>query len=151
MTSVRAIAPSLLVTGGLLVLACMWFVSASELPRGVGEPGPGFLPQLASIAMAGVLVAIGVSETVSALKEPPSSRQGEKISRRQLLLVACLCLYVVLLPVAGFLIATFALLTVVSKLFNVRGWVVPVVLSAAVTGATYLIFVEVLRVPLYSI
>lgn len=149
---IRHIDAGVVVSVGLIALALLWLYASGGLREGDGEPGPAFLPRVVSVALLVVLLAILASETIGRVRGRSGAQSTqERVNRRQVSMVVIMAVYVVILPLAGFIVSTVLLLLVVSKMFGVGGWIKPVIVSIAATGAIYLVFVEILRVPLYSI
>jgi len=63
-------------------------------------------------------------------------------------LAVALVLYAALLPRLGFVVASFALVVVASRLMGAPGWWRPALLALSVTGVGYLLFARWLGVPL---
>jgi hypothetical protein len=122
---------------GALVAA----VSALTLGFGsLAEPGPGFFPCVVGL----VLVASGARAGASALRRAGSARGapplGAAAIRRVLLTLASFVAWLLLLPFAGYVAATFVVAIAMSRTVGLEGWIRPIVLSAALAAALYLLF-----------
>lgn len=105
------------------------------------QPGAGFWPLFMGAALAGLSVFI----LIKSLKaRGTAANDDEAFSGRDLLMLCsicgCLLIWVLVSSYAGWLIATFLLTLVLSKLYGLNGYVTPLVLSLAVTVICYLLF-----------
>jgi hypothetical protein len=105
------------------------------------DPGPGFLP-------FGAGALLGILALAHLLKVCLASSGGEsgeflwrELSwRRCLSVVLAVFVYALLLPLLGYLIATFILMVVLFSLYDRRRWAIVVPSSLLVIGITYLVF-----------
>jgi hypothetical protein len=122
---------------GALVAA----VSALALGFGsLAEPGPGFFPCVIGLVLAASGARTGVSalrRTAGAPGAPPLGRSGV---RRVLFMLASFVVWLLLLPAAGYVAATFVVAIAMSRTVGLEGWIRPLILSAALTVALYLLF-----------
>ncbi|MBI2013991.1 MAG: tripartite tricarboxylate transporter TctB family protein [Candidatus Rokubacteria bacterium] len=122
---------------GALVAA----VSALALGFGsLAEPGPGFFPCVVGLVLAAAGARTGVStlrRTAGAPGAPPLGRSGV---RRVLFMLASFVVWLLLLPAAGYVPGTFVVAIAMSRTVGLEGWIRPLLLSAALTVALYLLF-----------
>ena len=115
--------------------------SAVQLGFGtLAEPGAGFFP----CGVGVVLAAAGAGSAASgrrargrAARVAPLSRQS--LSRVGLMVVSLLC-WLLLLPVAGYVLATFLAVVAMGKTMGLPGRMGPLVLAAGVAVGLYLFF-----------
>lgn len=120
----------LLFSGGFLLMA-------RDLSFGtIGAPKAGFLPALGGICAVLVATIVVVAEWVN--KQPDEAQPVGW--RKLLLLVIGLLLFVVFLENVGYFAATFIIMLYLLKVTETEGWVLPLLLSACVSTACYLIF-----------
>ncbi len=108
------------------------------------RPGVGFLPMLAG----GLLAIFSLIQIIREIK-----RQGEQ-EKMQIhwlqtgLLLLIVCMYMVVLGIAGYVISTCILLLLCAKLYGAKSWIKPLLFSLVCSGASYYIFAVLLRVRL---
>ena len=118
-------------------------VAASALGLGFGslaEPGPGFFPCVVGVALAASGARTGVSALRRAGRAPGAPPIGAAAIYRILLMLASFVAWLVLLPVAGYVLATFVVAFVMSRTVGLEGWIRPLVLSVVLAAALYLLF-----------
>jgi putative tricarboxylic transport membrane protein len=128
---------------GLAVLALGYLAAGRHYPLDtLATPGPGVFPLAAGIALlaaaAWMLAAAGRGG--SAPDGPPPAPP--------LALPASLVLFAAVVPFAGFLAASFALVVVTARLMGLPGWWRPLALGAGVVLVARVAFVGWLGVPL---
>jgi len=156
---------------GLALLAIGYLLAGRRYPLDtLTTPGPGILPVLAGLALLGAaiwlfVVAGSVSPARAAgglpgirvapkrpteptLQHPAESAPRRPIQWSALIMAGALVLYAALLPRLGFVVASFALVVVASRLMGAPGWWRPALLALSVTGVGYLLFARWLGVPL---
>jgi hypothetical protein len=109
--------------------------------------GPAFFPRLVSGILAALAVGIFAAAAVGRRQEAPVKPPRASLHRT----LACLGLYVALLPHAGFIFATPVFLCVSGFVQGEdlrKWWKAVVVSSVATTAALYYVFVVLLSVPL---
>jgi hypothetical protein len=132
-----ALALVFVVTGGL------WIARAARMPMWEGfAPDSGFLPLIYGILLAGLALA-AVSQILAG---GPVAVQEE--IRKPLLVLAALTAAVAALPMAGFAISVFLLLLFLYRFVERLPLLNALLVSAATTGALYLVFKTWLGVPL---
>jgi hypothetical protein len=121
------------VTGGL------WIARAARMPMWEGfAPDSGFLPLIYGILLTGLALA-------ALLQSGPAAPQE---LRKPLLVLAALTAAVAALPFAGFAISVFLLLLFLYGFVERLPWLAAALVSAATTGALYVVFRTWLGVPL---
>jgi putative tricarboxylic transport membrane protein len=154
---------------GLAVLALAYLGANREYALDtLATPGPGLFPLVTGLALllaAAWLFAAagrgapradedtpGARAAVAPGPEPSSPRPASApaASRRRaaLAMAAAVVLYAAVLPVAGFLASSFALVVVAARLMGAPGWWRPIALAAGVCAASHVLFVVWLGVPL---
>lgn len=122
---------------GALVAA----VSALGLGFGsLAEPGPGFFPCVVGLVLAAAGARSGVSAFRRPVRAPAAPPLGAAGVRRVLLMLAGFVAWLLLLPAAGYVAATFVVAIAMSRTVGLEGWIRPLVLSAALAVALYLLF-----------
>ena len=130
---------------GLLGFALVYYQQSFSIVRGFASDrlGPACFPRLLAL----VLAVLSLTLIVRALagrsdpSRPPAMRAGIFVA-----VMGLLVLYAVVLPTAGFLIATPILLAAVIWLFGLRQWVTLLGTALGVTAVLYLVFVRALHV-----
>lgn len=121
----------------------LWIARAARMTLWEGfAPDSGFLPLIYGALLVGLAVVVLVLEVLGGA---PSAAQDV---RKPLLVLAALVAAVAALPVAGFVVSVFALLLFLYAFVERLPWLNAAVVSAATTGALYLIFKAWLGVPL---
>ena len=147
---------------GLALLAIGYLLAARRYPLDtLATPGPGVVPLGSGLA----LLALAVWLFVVAEAARPARAEGGLFKARAagtrptepapsrarwspVVLAVALVLYAALLPRLGFVVASFALVVVASRLMGAPGWWRPALLALSVTGVGYLLFARWLGVPL---
>jgi hypothetical protein len=137
---------------GLALLAIGYLLAARRYPLDtLATPGPGVVPLVAGVALLGVAIWLFVmSGRIGATRvssRPPAARAGLAASAT-ITLAAALVLYAAVLPGLGFVVSSFALIVIASRLMGASGWWRPALLAVGVTGVGYLLFARWLGVPL---
>jgi hypothetical protein len=133
----------------------------------LATPGPGLVPLVTGVALLAVAVWLFVtSGRVAATRiasRPSAARAGVADPATPtgpsdapplrgrwspLALAAALAIYAAILPALGFVVSSFALVVVASRLMGAPGWWRPALLALGVTGVSYLLFARWLGVPL---
>lgn len=136
------------------VLGVGVIVIASGYPKaadyGTGVPGPGLWPTVISV----VLLACTAILLYRTLKMPPEKNSKIELwttgTRRVYLTMAILAVYLFLLPILGFIIATFVLEVIFIQWFAKKNPIITVVISAAITMVIYCAFRFLLNVPVHT-
>lgn len=124
-------------------LGALWLARAVGMPLWEGfAPSSGFLPLVYGGLLLGLSAAVGLPLVLA-----PAPADGGSV-RKPLVVLAALALAVAILPLAGFAITVFLLLAFLYGVVERQSWVASVVVSAATSGALYLVFKTWLGVPL---
>ena len=128
-----------LLMAGLGVAAAL--SSAAELGFGtLAEPGAGFFP----CAVGVVLAAAGACSAASGRRAAGRGARAAPLSRQGLsrvgLMVASLVGWLLVLPVAGYVLATFLAVVAMGKTMGLPGRLGPLLLAAGVAVGLYLFF-----------
>jgi nitrate reductase gamma subunit len=125
-------------------LGALWIVRAARMPVWGDSfaPDSGFLPLIYGVLLCGLSLAVGAQ--LLAAKAVSST---ESI-RKPLIVLGALAAAVAALPLAGFAISVFLLLLFLYAAVERLRWLPSVIVSAAITGALYLVFKTWLGVPL---
>jgi putative tricarboxylic transport membrane protein len=103
----------------------------------IARPGPGLYPFFVGTAIslfAGILLAAHI-------KAPPDHESLDRAQRRTLaLMAATFCLWILAMPVLGYVIVTGLATLAFSKTMKLEGWRKPIALSAGVALFIYLVF-----------
>ena len=126
---------ALLLVGGASTIEA-WRLGLGTFHR----PGVGFLPFLVGISLSLIALYSLIIDIAAARKEEGKEKFFGPFLVRVVLVVCCLGLYVVLLPVAGYLLSTFLLLVFLFKTGGVRRWSSTLAASLLTTFASYLLF-----------
>jgi putative tricarboxylic transport membrane protein len=137
----------------LALFGAAYFLAAGDYPLGkMTSPGPGVLPRglgIVFVALSLYLVGEGLLALRGKRNEPVAATEEPKERvKAPLGVTAILILYAVLLPVLGFLIATFLAVFCAGRLLGLEGWVKPLSLAIATTALCFLVFGWLLDVPL---
>ena len=135
-------------------LASMIFSSvigffAVKMPAGSqGVPGPGVFPLLvcAMMFLSGAVVLAG------AVRDKAAEQMElipEEARSRVLLLMAALVIYVGAVFLLGYLTASVLFITAVIRWIGKYSWIRCLAAGAGIALAVYLVFTQVLNVPLY--
>jgi hypothetical protein len=124
-------------------LAVLWIAKGASMPLWQGfAPDSGFLPLI-----YGVLLFFLAAAVLVQLLAARDERPGEAI-RKPLIILGALVATVAALPIAGFVVAVFALLLFLYAAVERLPLVTSAVVSGATTGVLYLVFKTWLGVPL---
>ena len=126
-----------------VAIGVLWIARAARMPKWEGfAPDSGFLPLIYGVLLA----ALALAAVAQILAAGPVAVQEE--IRKPLLVLAALTATVAALPFAGFAISVFLLLVFLYGFVERLPWLNATVVSAATTGALYLVFRTWLGVPL---
>lgn len=142
-SGVRAEPDRWLGIAALLVAVVYLFLSA-QLPIGtVMRPGPGFFP----LVLGAVAAVIGAGIALGWMLAP-KSEEPIRVSPRSLLMAAAMLAAAVLLPVLGYVPASFLLAAAALKLLSSRGLLVDLGVAALLAVASFALFGLLLGIPL---
>jgi hypothetical protein len=130
---------------GLLVLTAAYLNSALGFSFGSwSAPRAGFMPTIVGVLGTGLA---SINLVAIALKQPGRADLGE-LPVQAFLVAGTLFAYLPLLMVAGYIPATALVLVALIKVFGGKGWVLPIAIAAAASGATFVLFEHLLSLPL---
>ena len=130
---------------GLALLAIGYLLAARRYPLDtLTTPGPGIFPLMAGMGLLAVALW-QLAAKADASGGPPAGPRGLAASAVTGLV---LILYAIAFPRVGFLVSSFALVVVVSRLMGLAGWWQPAALALGVTAASHAVFARWLGVPL---
>ncbi len=117
-------------------------------PSNHGVPGPGMFPILiASLILISALVLV-----IQTLRMPKTGDTAIDLKSKNVLNVYItmtgLIVYIVLMPMIGFIVATSIMLVLYIKWFGKRPWWECILISVVFTIAIFLLFGSVLNVPM---
>ena len=134
--------------GGVLILtfAIAYFIVGLSMPRSsLGDPlGARAFP----LVLGGLLVLLGLSLAVAPVKVGGGAAGSGRPSMKAAALAVLLCVYGYTLPLAGYLVGTILFIGITAYLLGERSWRLLIGLSAGVSVGVYLLFTQVLDIPL---
>ena len=122
----------LLVLGITIVVVCLGYGLGS-----LGRPGPGLYPAFLGAAISVFAFFILISELRSATAEPLLDRQGAKTL---ILMIATFCLWIVAMPLLGYVVVTLLATFAFCKIMRLEGWRKPLAVSVGTALFIYLLF-----------
>ena len=115
----------------------------------LATPGPGLMPVLAGFALLGIaIVLFATSRRVAAAREAIRAAAAPTPAIKPLILCAALVVYAAALPRVGFVVSSFALVVVASRLMGETSWWRSVLLAVGIVTVSQLLFARWLGVPL---
>jgi Tripartite tricarboxylate transporter TctB family len=128
----------------LAALGGLWIVRAARMPVWGDSfaPDSGFLPLIYGILLTALALAVVVQLVLAG-----TSANSEEL-RKPLVILGVLTAAVAALPFAGFAISVFVLLFFLYAVLERLPWLPAAIVSAAITGALYVVFKTWLGVPL---
>lgn len=106
------------------------------------NPGPGFLPLVSGILLILICVIYGVGATwkKNNIREESQSPWPRENRKSLIGVLSALFLYILLLPIIGYLIITFFLLIFLLRVIPPKKWVFTIIEAVIIVFASYLIF-----------
>ena len=124
-----------------LLLSISIFIESLRLGIGTpGNPGMGFMSFGASGLLGILSIALFFRSSSRKKKAEPTPLFSGQFWKRSLFVLVSLALYSRLLPVAGFLVSTFLLMTLLFWILERKKVWLVFVLSILTTGITYYVF-----------
>jgi len=140
---VRVVKGELVLALFFVAIGALWIARAARMPKWEGfAPDSGFLPLIYGLLLA----TLSLAAIAQILAGGPVAVREE--IRKPLLVLAALTGTVAALPFVGFAIAVFVLLLFLYGFVERLPWLNATVVSAATTGALYVVFKTWLSVPL---
>jgi len=136
----------------LFFLAFSLFILISSLRLGMGtvqDPGPGFVPFLASVLLLVLSSSIFIQERrrAHAKDDKSLSVKRENLGKPIGLMIALIG-FALALERLGYLLSIFLLMVAFLNLYRAKRWYVQLATAAVIAGASFLVFYVWLRVPL---
>ena len=132
--------------GGITMLLSL------KLPLGtLRAPGSGFFPLLLGLILMGLAAChiLQLSLATRKLATGPEGQRGPAGSaQRVLLFMGAVGIATALLDPLGYLLVSFLLMLALLHLLGMRGWQVSLVIAVVTAGASYILFVRWLQIPL---
>jgi putative tricarboxylic transport membrane protein len=123
-----------------IVLSIMICLGSVQLNLGaLTEPGPGFMPFVIGVLLLLLSIASLLEENRSIKEQILPSMPRERALKLIFTMVA-LWLYAILLPVAGFVLTTFALMLFLFKVIEKVRWQMAVIASGLSVVVCYFLF-----------
>jgi putative tricarboxylic transport membrane protein len=136
----------------LLFIALAVFIGFESIKYSLGaidNPGPGFLPLLLAVAMAGMAIALAVNvwKRGNAPNHPPLWPEKGGLSKVSMTFITLL-LFTALLDITGYMINIFFLFLIMLRPIGRIKWSWSVAISLGATLVAYLLFDKWLMIPL---
>jgi putative tricarboxylic transport membrane protein len=130
---------------GLLAFALVYYQQSFSIVRGFASDrlGPAFFPRMLALALAALSLTL-IVRALAGRSDP--SRPPEMRVKIFATVIVLLVLYAVVLPTAGFLVATPILLAAVIWLLGSRKWATLLGTAIGVTVVLYVVFGRALHV-----
>lgn len=144
----------------LMVVCSIYIFTATSMPIGsLAAPGPGFLPIVlgsSGLVLSGILFISKLRQVLIWKKTNPSDPQtkltmsilGSKQVRKVFQFIIVVVVYLLLFKKVSLLACTFIFIVILGKIFELEGWIKPVMVSATFVVAIYLIFVWAFKIKL---
>ena len=147
-TTTTRITPSVLIEGILLLMLSL--VAMGEGLRLVIDKDPYTLydplgPGLYAIAIGFGLMVVGVVYLIGNYRTPPTMEVvpvDKKMKMRLMSTVAACVIYIALISIVGYLLATIIFFFLEFRIERIRSWTWVVILSLVLSGLYYLVFVQ---------
>ncbi len=122
----------------MLVIGIVIAVMSWEYGFGsFGRPGPGLYPFFIGVAIAVFALFILVSELRSDASNPALDKEG---AITLILMTATFCLWIVAMPLLGYVVVTLLAAFAFCKIMQLEGWWKPLAVSGGTALFTYLLF-----------
>ncbi len=137
----------------VLVLCLFYLYNALRIPFGTpANTGPGFYPTILGIVatpVAAVLLAGSILKARRSGQGAASTAPTAKaVSPTLVLYVVAIVAFLAVFDALGALLGSFLLVTALSKIVGMTGWMKPVVLGLGTTFCLHLVFNVVFRIGL---
>ena len=124
----------------LMILGLGVIIPSLKLGFGTPSgPGPGFVPFGAGVIIAGssLLLMIFTKPTVRVIGQSLITEHEIKI---YLLMTGVFISWIIVMPILGYVLATFASTFAFSKIMGLKAWIKPLILSIGGALLAYLLF-----------
>jgi hypothetical protein len=101
------------------------------------KPGPGLYPFFIGLLILFFSIALLILGLKSKNSEPLFTKSGLKTF---LLMVITFCLWIIIMPVLGYVLVTLAVAFAFCKIMKLEGWLKPLALSIGTALFIYLLF-----------
>jgi hypothetical protein len=118
---------------GVVITAISWGYGFGSLRR----PGPGLYPVFIGVMICIFTLSILVSTVRSKAGGPVLDKEGAK---RLLLMAGTFCLWIVAMPLLGYVVVTCLATYAFCKIMKLEGWWKPLAVSVGTTLFIYLMF-----------
>ncbi len=138
------------IASGVFIAFAIFIITISSQypPSNHGVPGPGMFPIIiASLIIVSAIALVVVTVKSSALKDTQVDLKSKNIINVYITMTG-LIIYLVLLPLLGFVSTTFVMLLLYLKWYSKRAWWKCVTISLVFTLAIFFLFGTVLNVPI---
>jgi putative tricarboxylic transport membrane protein len=134
----KLLQPELFFTFLLMVLSIVIIIVSLRYGFGaLRRPGPGLYPFFLGLFILPLSIALIILGLKSKSSEPLFTKSGLKTF---LLMVITFCLWIITMPVLGYVLVTFAVAFAFCKIMKLEGWLKPLALSIATALFIYLLF-----------
>jgi hypothetical protein len=118
---------------GLAISVTSWGYGFGSLK----QPGPGLYPFFIGVAIAVFSLFILISELRSGTSKPPLDKAG---ARTLALMTLTFCLWIVAMPLLGYVVVTLLATVAFCKIMKLEGWRKPLAVSAGTALFIYALF-----------
>jgi putative tricarboxylic transport membrane protein len=118
---------------GFAISTISWGYGFGSLRR----PGPGLYPFFIGVAIAVFSLFILISDFRSGTSEPPFDKEG---ARTLVLMTLTFCLWIVAMPLLGYVVVTLLATYAFCKIMKLEGWWKPLAVSAGTALCLYALF-----------
>jgi len=101
------------------------------------RPGPGLYPFFIGVSIFVFSIVLLISELRSPMRAPLFDQEGIKTF---LFMIATFCLWIIVMPVLGYVIVTLLATCAFCKIMKLEGWWKPLAVSAGTALFIYLLF-----------
>jgi len=123
-------------------------ISSKYPPSNHGVPGPGMFPIIiASLIIVSAIALVVVTVKSRAIDDTEVDLKSKNIINVYITMTG-LIIYLLLLPIVGFVSTTFVMLLLYVKWFSKRSWWKCIIISLVFTLAIFFLFGTVLNVPM---
>jgi putative tricarboxylic transport membrane protein len=136
-----------ILAGSFLLFGWVYLFLARDLPFGsFDKPNTGYVPKL----LGSVLIGLALINLIIELKKPTVKSKGlETVDKKKAVLFVIGCVvYIVLMKVAGYLIATLVALWLLIRFTGIKDQKLTLLVTVSVSIFFYLVFSVFLSVPL---
>ncbi|HKM08123.1 MAG TPA: tripartite tricarboxylate transporter TctB family protein [Sphaerochaeta sp.] len=144
MRKANYIASGIFITFAIIII----IISSTYPPSNHSVPGPGMFP----IIIASLIILSAIALTVVTIKSRSKEDSEVDLVSKNIINVyitmAGLIIYLILLPMLGFISTTFVMLLLYMKWYSKRSWWKCIIISLLFTLVIFFLFGTVLNVPI---